>query len=177
MVVSTSAEQSHRASPQLRGTDSPPAPSIPGRSPDCLAPGCVKSSPPVMTALTVLSSSPRAIVDAAATYQVDVQALLRDPGIARGAVETPGGRVPEAAAARLWALAVAATGDPCLGLVVAQQYMPIRDPDALGPVPDADGLRTSRGGVPPRRARTALHINDEAAAITLRINRTVPKIQ
>ncbi len=77
-----------------------------------------------MTAPTVLASLPKAIIAAAATYQVDPKALARSAGVSLEALDAPGGRIPEAAALRLWECAVTATGDPCLGLVAAQHQLP-----------------------------------------------------
>ena len=76
-----------------------------------------------MTALTVLASLPKAIIAAAATYQVDPKALARSAGVSPEALDAPGGRISDAAARRLWQCAVAATGDPCLGLVAAQHHL------------------------------------------------------
>src|SRR5262245_40909708 len=50
--------------------------------------------------------------------------LLLRAGLRVGDLTSPGSRVPHAAAMRLWALAVGATGDPLLGLHVAQQVEP-----------------------------------------------------
>jgi len=76
-----------------------------------------------MTTATVLSSLPKAIVAAAATYQSDTRALVNEAGISAALLDTPGARIPDAAIRRLWARAVAATGDPCLGLVAAQHHV------------------------------------------------------
>lgn len=75
-----------------------------------------------MATPTILSSLPKAILAAAATYQTDPRALLNEAGVSAASLDTPGARIPDAANRRLWARAVAATGDPCLGLVAAQHH-------------------------------------------------------
>lgn len=75
-----------------------------------------------MANVTILSSLPKAIVAAAATYQVDPRKLAHSAGVAPAALESADIRIAEAAVCRLWKMAVAATGDPCLGLIAAQQY-------------------------------------------------------
>ena len=66
---------------------------------------------------SVLSTLPRAIVAAAASYQVDTTELLRAAGIVEDAFDSPTVRIADTAVRKLWAAAVRLTGDPCLGLV------------------------------------------------------------
>ncbi len=54
----------------------------------------------------------------------DGRALLRDAGLDPALLGDPNGRVPVSGMVRLWRLAVAATGDPCLGLKVAAHVQP-----------------------------------------------------
>lgn len=63
---------------------------------------------------TVLASIPKAILEAAATYQVDVDALLRNAGLTHEPFETANARIPDDAALRLWRVAVEATGLPTI---------------------------------------------------------------
>ncbi len=73
---------------------------------------------------TVLSSLPKAVLAAAATYQVDSRALSEAAGLDSTLLDAPGGRIPDAAVLRLWTLAIEATGDPCLGLIAAGHTRP-----------------------------------------------------
>jgi len=54
----------------------------------------------------------------------DAQALLRSAGLDPETIKDPNGRSPVKNMVRLWALAVEATGDPCLGLKVAAYVQP-----------------------------------------------------
>lgn len=83
------------------------------------------------TSPTVLSSLPKILVEALSSYQVDVPGLLREAGVDRAELESPGARIPFATTQRLWSACLAATGDPCIGLVAAQFAHPT-DFHALG---------------------------------------------
>lgn len=54
----------------------------------------------------------------------DAEALFRAAGLDPAALDDPQGRYPLDRTARLWALAVQATGDPALGLTVARRAAP-----------------------------------------------------
>jgi len=57
--------------------------------------------------------------------------LLQEAGVDRTDLESPGARIPFAATQRLWSACLAATGDPCIGLVAARFAHPT-DFHALG---------------------------------------------
>ena len=54
----------------------------------------------------------------------DGRALLAEAGLDPALLGDPNGRAPVPGMVRLWRLAVAATGDPCLGLKVAAHVQP-----------------------------------------------------
>jgi AraC-like DNA-binding protein len=70
---------------------------------------------------TALASLARYALSAAATYGLEQDALLREAGLSREAVDALDGRVPVAALMRLWQLAALHSGDPDYGLHVAEQ--------------------------------------------------------
>lgn len=73
------------------------------------------------TALTSWAKSIRRTLDARG---IDSAALFMEAGLDLAALDDPNARYPVTHTTRLWRLAVAATGDPCLGLAVASQVAP-----------------------------------------------------
>ena len=57
-------------------------------------------------------------------YGVNADDVFRQAGLDPAAVSDPDARYPVGPANRLWKLAVAATGDPCFGLKLAQHWHP-----------------------------------------------------
>jgi len=57
-------------------------------------------------------------------HGVDAHSLLRDAQIDEAALHDPQGRIPVRQTTHLWQLAEAATGNPCLGLLVASHTSP-----------------------------------------------------
>jgi AraC-like DNA-binding protein len=55
---------------------------------------------------------------------IDGDALFRRAGLEPTHLNDPNGRYPQSGMQKLWALATAATGDPCFGLEVAQAWHP-----------------------------------------------------
>jgi AraC-like DNA-binding protein len=55
---------------------------------------------------------------------IDGDALFRRAGLDPAQLSDPNGRYPQSGMQKLWALATAATGDPCFGLEVAQAWHP-----------------------------------------------------
>lgn len=78
---------------------------------------------PTRSATTSVGSA-AAIVRALEARGLDGRAIARDAGIAAPVLGDPDARVPLPALTRLWGLAVAATGDPCLGLAVPRFATP-----------------------------------------------------
>ncbi len=71
-------------------------------------------------AITVLSSLPKAVVEAAAAHGVDAQALMRSAALDERILESTLTRVPDDTMRRLWARVVELSGDPCFGLEVSR---------------------------------------------------------
>ena len=68
----------------------------------------------------VLGSWPRTIIRALQARGIDGRALAAEAGIDVERLDATGVRVPVTTATRLWHLAVAATGDPCIGVFVSR---------------------------------------------------------
>lgn len=73
---------------------------------------------------TTLNTWANALVRTLQARGGDVDALLRRAGLDAAMLRDPNGRVPVRSMARLWALAVEDTGDPCLGLKAAAFIQP-----------------------------------------------------
>jgi AraC-like DNA-binding protein len=73
---------------------------------------------------TSLNTWANALVRTLQSRGLDAEVLLRRAGIDPAALRDPNGRVPVRSMARLWALAVEQTGDPCLGLKAAAFVQP-----------------------------------------------------
>lgn len=73
---------------------------------------------------TTLNTWANALVRTLQARGGDVDALLRRAGLDAAMLRDPNGRVPVRSMARLWALAVEQTGDPCLGLKAAAFIQP-----------------------------------------------------
>ncbi len=72
--------------------------------------------------LTVGVLGTRAMLAHARSAGVDTDALVRELGLARDALEDPDARIPLALDQRAWALAAARSGDRAFGLSVAQAF-------------------------------------------------------
>jgi AraC-like DNA-binding protein len=73
---------------------------------------------------STLGSWAGTIVRALDAHGHDGAALCLRVGIEPDVLRTPGARIPRDALTRLWGEAVAATGDPCFGLVAARYALP-----------------------------------------------------
>ncbi len=73
---------------------------------------------------TTLNTWANALVRTLQARGCDADDLLRRAGLDPGMLKDPNGRVPVRNMARLWALAVRETGDPCLGLKAAAFVQP-----------------------------------------------------
>lgn len=73
---------------------------------------------------SVLSSWSRTIVDALEAMGVDADAALASAGLSRDALRDPNARLPATVAARLWAAAAVAAGDPAFGLRASKFVRP-----------------------------------------------------
>lgn len=78
----------------------------------------------MLQSATALTSWVKAIRRTLDARGVDGDKLLIEAGLDPGLLDDPKARYPVANTARLWALAVAATDDPCLGLAVASSAAP-----------------------------------------------------
>lgn len=74
--------------------------------------------------ITSLSSSAALIARGLRTYDIDPLPLLEQAGIDAARINDPNVRFPTTRIIRLWRLTVRATGDPCVGLRVAEQFQP-----------------------------------------------------
>jgi len=73
---------------------------------------------------TVLTSWAKAIRRTLDARGIDSAALFAQAGLDLAALDDPNARYPVERTTELWRLAVAATGDPCLGLAVASNVVP-----------------------------------------------------
>lgn len=73
---------------------------------------------------TALASSHLLIARAIESYGLDSEALFRSAGLDPAGLSDPEARYPEADSTRLLELALAASGDPCFGLRIAQFWHP-----------------------------------------------------
>ncbi len=71
-------------------------------------------------AITVLSSLPKAVVEAAGAHGVDPSALMRAAAVDESILESTLTRVPDDTMRRLWTRVVELSGDPCFGLEVSR---------------------------------------------------------
>lgn len=80
--------------------------------------------PPALASTTVLTAWTDTLLRTLAELGIDGRALASRAGIEPAALDDPARRIPLDAETRLWALAVAETGDPCLGLEVSRRVRP-----------------------------------------------------
>ncbi len=73
---------------------------------------------------STITSWARLIWEGLQTYDIDADAVFREVGLDPEALTDPGARYPVPAMGRLWRLASERTGDPCFGLVAAEQWHP-----------------------------------------------------
>lgn len=74
--------------------------------------------------LTSLSSIAALVARGLQTYGIDPAPILEQAHIDPGRITDPNVRFPTSRIMQFWKLAVEATGDPCLGLRVAEQFQP-----------------------------------------------------
>jgi AraC-like DNA-binding protein len=73
---------------------------------------------------TTISSWARLIWDALESYRIDAEAVFQEAGLDAELLRDPNSRYKTRSMARLWAAAQEASGDPCFGLTVAEQWRP-----------------------------------------------------
>jgi len=73
---------------------------------------------------STITSWARLIWDGLRTYGIDANAVFEEVGLDPEALKDTNGRYPVPAMRRLWMLAVERSGDPCFGLVAAEQWHP-----------------------------------------------------
>lgn len=74
--------------------------------------------------ITSLSSSAALIAKGLRTYDIDPVPLLEQAGIDASQITDPNVRFPTSRIIRLWQLTTKVTGDPCVGLRVAELFQP-----------------------------------------------------
>jgi AraC-like DNA-binding protein len=79
---------------------------------------------PISRRGTVLSTLVRAVLATASDYGIDAEALASAAGLDQRSLARGDGRIPADRANELWRLAVAATGEPALGLIAGSRMQP-----------------------------------------------------